>query len=143
MASSVCCPSRIFQWLAEQLSVHGRNCPGPYGPHQGLVISLVLVGVRLREVGHCEIKLLTLSEVARDLNAIARPRVCSRQRPATHLGVGLHALRPHELQIERPLHILELPEVVVRAVVGSNPPEENVGGGLSLALADDDALTVV
>src|SRR4051794_35207658 len=67
------------------------------GARQRVVVALVLIGVRLGELGDGLIEHVGLAEVRGDGDAVAGARVRPRQCPCAHPGVERHVIGRHLL----------------------------------------------
>src|SRR4051795_13392534 len=83
------------------------------GARKLLVVGVILISVRLGEVAHRAIERLTLAEVGRDRDPVARPGVGPGQCPAAEPRVDVHGLRVHRLDLGRALAVPELADVEV------------------------------
>ena len=121
--------------------------PSPTASLQGREVGLVLIGVRVGEVGDRLAESAAAPEIAGDRDPIARAGVGAREDRAADLGVCGHPCRRHHLHHGRALLIPELAHVEVPFLaIGAlrrQPAEENVARGLSQPLALDDALTLL
>src|SRR5262245_46878387 len=126
----------------------GLDGPPLHGRTEALVVALVLIRVRRREVRDGLVEHVVLADVGSDRDAVARPRVCPGERLGAHLRVDPHPLRDHRLDLGRALHVAQLPDVEVawppvQAVLDAVPAQEDVAGRLHQALARHHTLAVV
>src|SRR3954447_12099496 len=117
------------------------------GFDQGPVVMLVLVGVRLGEITDRAVEGVGGSEVGRDGDAVAGPRVRAGERPPADPAVGHQVLRPHRADVERALAVVQLADVDVSpAALDAGhpvPPQEGVAGLLHESLTGHHTLALV
>src|SRR5829696_7434696 len=91
----------------------GGDAAGRDGPDQGVVIALVLVRVRLGEVGHRLGEGRTSTEVGGHRDPVAGPGMGPSERPPTQPSVRQQALGPHGLHLDGSLPVAQLTDVEV------------------------------
>src|SRR5215470_16224692 len=94
-------------------AVLGGYPPGLRGLHQGVVITLVLVGVGAREPADGAIEDVRAAEIGGDGDAVAGAGVGPGQRPAAQRAVHLQALWTQERDFDGELPVPQLPDVEV------------------------------
>src|SRR3954447_23008757 len=114
---------------------------------KGAVVLLVLVRIRLGELGERAVEAVPAAEVGGDRDRVSRPRVRACEDATAEPTVELHARRQHGLYLRRGLPVPELADVEVAALAidagRPEPAEEYVACRLHEALALDHTLALV
>src|SRR3954463_12730552 len=114
---------------------------------KGAVVLLVLVRIRLGELGERAVEGVSAAEVGGDRDRVPGARVRACQDATAEPAVELHARRQHGLYLRRGLPVPELADVEVTTLAvdacAPQPAEEDVARRLHEALTLDDALALV
>ena len=91
------------------------------GSGEDLVVPLVLVGVRDREVGDRAVERVALAEVRRDREPVAPARVRPREGRSAEAAVERRTGQRQALDLDAALPVVELPDVVVAGLRRRGP----------------------
>src|SRR5690242_8742037 len=118
--------------------------PGLDRVHERLVVLLVLIRVRLREIGDRLLERVGQAKILGHGDRVPGPGVRTRQRPTAHAGVEREPERHHPLDQRGALHVAELaPVEVALHVQAYGPAEVDVAGCLHYPLPLHHALAVL
>src|SRR6516164_8636656 len=118
--------------------------PGLDRADERLVVLLVLIRVRLREVGDRLLERVAQAQVLGHGDRVPGPGVRTRQRPTAHPGVEREPERHHPLDQRGALHVAELPPVEVALhVQADRPAEVDIAGSLHDPLSLHHPLAVL
>jgi hypothetical protein len=126
----------------------GGYPPGFHRVDQGLIVTLVLVGVSGGEPRDGLVEDVRAAQVGRDGDPVAGPRVRPGQRPAAQRAVHLQPFRAKQGDLDGEFPVPQLPDVEVpgppvQACLGALPAQEDVGRRLHQPLAGDHSLALV
>src|SRR5215203_3183865 len=111
---------------------------------EGLIIQLVLVGVALGEVGDRLVEPVAAPQIPGNGDGVAGAGVRPGQRPAADTSVEAEPGRDHRLDLDRALHVAQLPPVVVAgAVLPLAPAQEDIADGLHHPLPSNHPFAVL
>ena len=77
-----------------------RQLPGFVRFNEPLVVELVLVGIRIRKLGNGLVELIGVTQVRRYGEAVARARMCMRERPSARFGEIRQLLRIEQRKLD-------------------------------------------
>src|ERR1043165_4535992 len=129
-------------------TVLGGYPPGLRRVDQGLVVTLVLIGVGDGELRDGAVEDIRAAKVGGDGDAVAGAGVPPGQRPAAQRAVQLESLRPQELDFDGEFPVpqladVEVPGAPVKTRLHALPAQEDVAGRLHQPLAGHHPLALV